>query len=358
MAGDLPYLKHVSRLKHRILERYLAPWAVILGSSFSTLRYVDCFAGGGEYVDEAGDLLPGSPLMALRLAVDYVGKHPGHSLDLEFVEKDADTALRLERALAAEPSLPLSVVWRVFPEDAEDFVSRLTARIRSSQGGRTVPTFVFVDPYGHPITIPAIRQLLSLDKVEVFVNLMWYQINMDLGNTLMWESLDKLFGHTDWRLQPFLKLEGKARERGFLDYFITQVGPSYRAVWIPLPFSREDGPLAGTTRTKYYLVHFSTHPKAAMLMKECMLPVRDGLQDPLQLRLLTPAQELRDDLLAGFKGKEMAFDELVLETLAWPFLPKVYREVLRNLEGEGLVRITRVDSKKSGLKGRDRVWFL
>ena len=46
---ELKHLKRVSRIKHEILTRYLPSWAIILGSSFDKLYYVDCFAGPGRY---------------------------------------------------------------------------------------------------------------------------------------------------------------------------------------------------------------------------------------------------------------------------------------------------------------------
>jgi three-Cys-motif partner protein len=65
-------LKIVSRVKHRILANYLAPWGSILGSSHKALGYIDCFAGGGIYKDETGTFLQGSPAIALQLAKSYV----------------------------------------------------------------------------------------------------------------------------------------------------------------------------------------------------------------------------------------------------------------------------------------------
>jgi hypothetical protein len=46
---ELQHLKRVSRIKHTILQKYLPPWAIILGSRHRQLVYFDCFAGPGEY---------------------------------------------------------------------------------------------------------------------------------------------------------------------------------------------------------------------------------------------------------------------------------------------------------------------
>src|SRR5512136_2924658 len=101
-VSNLPYLKQVSRVKHRILRSYLDPWATILASAHRRLGYIDCFAGRGLYHDEHGAVLPGSPVVALRLAKDYVQTHPGHSRLLWFVEENHQTADGLRAVLKLE----------------------------------------------------------------------------------------------------------------------------------------------------------------------------------------------------------------------------------------------------------------
>ena len=340
-----------------MLAQYLVPWAAILGSAHPRLRYVDCFAGGGRYVDERGEPLAGSPVIALRTAQQYLETNPSKHLTLEFVENDKRTAQRLKDTLAAEGALPNRLSVEVHEETAADFLLRfLRSAKRESQ---RPPTFLFMDPYGHPVPIPLIRELLALPRSEVLINLMWYRINMDLDNELSWGNLDRLFAHTDWQGQPFLQQPPSQRERGFMDYFSSQVGHRNYAVRIPMPFSPEDQTPGGDHRTKYYLLHYSTHPKAALLMKGIMLRAREEDLEKLTPRLLTPAQELEPLLLERFggSGPELSFDDLQLETLDLPFREGTYRQVLKGLEKRGLVSITRVESKKTGLKGRDRIRF-
>ena len=54
------HLKRVSRIKHVILQKYLPPWAQILGSANRRLCYFDCYAGPGIY-ELNGELVDGSP---------------------------------------------------------------------------------------------------------------------------------------------------------------------------------------------------------------------------------------------------------------------------------------------------------
>lgn len=124
MPDGLPYLKQVSRVKHQVLEKYLEPWSKILGSRYTHLRIVDCFAGGGRYSDEKGEPLPGSPVIALRLANRYLQTHPSHRLSLVFVENHATTARRLREALFEEPQQPgVNLQYHVVEQDAQTFVN-------------------------------------------------------------------------------------------------------------------------------------------------------------------------------------------------------------------------------------------
>lgn len=88
-AIDLPYLKQVSKIKHRILEKYLPPWAIILGSGGTPLCYVDCFAGPGRYRDRDGNELDGSPVIAVRAAEKYCAAKTGRRMSVLLMEKDA-----------------------------------------------------------------------------------------------------------------------------------------------------------------------------------------------------------------------------------------------------------------------------
>jgi hypothetical protein len=58
---DRQHLKRVSRIKHVILQKYLPPWTIILGSWHQRLAYFDCFAGPGEY-ELDGEPVAGSPV--------------------------------------------------------------------------------------------------------------------------------------------------------------------------------------------------------------------------------------------------------------------------------------------------------
>lgn len=157
-------------------------------------------------------------------------------------------------------------------------------------------------------------------------------------------------------------MHGRAKEEAFVRVFAKEIA-SEHYLPLPFPFSPEDRVRGGTARKKYYLLHFSNHPKAALLMKEVMWSAKRDLEailDGPQIRLLADdpdLQELRGLLLAKFRGKQLTFDDVRIQTLEWPCVEAHYRDVLKSMEGKDII-IQRVESKKTGLKGRDRVIFL
>src|SRR6266849_10592877 len=90
---ELQHLKRVSRIKHIILQKYLPPWAIILGSRHSELAYFDCFAGPGEYELE-GRPVAGSPVIAVKEAIEFLQSRGGQSLLMYLIE---DNPKQVER---------------------------------------------------------------------------------------------------------------------------------------------------------------------------------------------------------------------------------------------------------------------
>jgi hypothetical protein len=190
---------------------------------------------------------------------------------------------------------------------------------------------------------------------------MWFQVNRDLNNPKVQSRLNELFGNTEWQSQPFIHLHGADRETGFLKYFVSCVGAKYV---LPFRVRYDVEDIQSTRRTKYYLLHASNHPKAALLMKQVMWPLGDEKGtfsysgDP-QGSLISEAQtetDLRTALLRRFHGREVTFEDVQEETWNLPFIEKHYRSVLKLMEHKE-VTIIRVSSAKTGISGADRIRF-
>ncbi len=320
--------------------------------------YVDCYAGPGQYEFQSHQV-PGSPIIALEAAKDFLGTRYRGELALIFVEKDREARESLEEALEShKPFPPRSHVF-VLAEDARDFVDDLLRHVP-----HLAPTFFMVDPYGHPLTIPIINEILQRPRTEALITFMYYRINMDVGNPRARSRVDEMFGHSEWRRQSFLKLRGHAREVAFLEYFLGEIKAKYNLPF-KLRFDPEDG--VPRSRTKYYLIHASNHPKAVLLMKEVMWKLGDeegmfdysGREEGQLFSTMPKEQELEGILLDRYACKEIAFDSLREETWRLPFIEKQYRSVVKGLKKRGLVKIVAVSSKTDrGLREQDIVHLL
>ncbi len=355
-AETPPHIKRVSRVKHQILHGYLPAWARILGVSNQRLCYFDCYAGRGEY-EFLGERVDGSPLVAVRAGIRYVEIERGRQMTVVLIEKDPNEAEALEKCLGQFQPYPDGLQVHVVRGNSKTLVQEILGQANS-----LAPSFFMIDPYGHPLSIPLINQVLDRPRTEALINMMWYRINMDLGNSLVQHHVDELFGDPSWRTQSFMSENGKRREESFLNFFCSQLKGKF-VFPFRIGFDPEDK--VPGNRTKYYLLHVSNHPKAVRLMKNVMwrLGNEDGTFDfsaesqGVLISKTPRVKELEKILLKEFAGQKVAFDDILERTWKLPFLEKHYREVIQGLRSREIVSITSVTSKKRGLKGQDIVKF-
>lgn len=352
---ELQHLKRVSRIKHQILQKYFPPWAVILGSTNARLVYVDCFAGPGMY-EMDNEPVEGSPIIAVREAIALIRGQRVKTLRLILVDGDAAQVSRLEAGLLPFQPYPSDLSVEVKCADSKSFIPSLLQKL-----DRGIPAFFFVDPYGHPLPLSILNAILTRPRREILINLMWSHINRDLSNPKVAGRLDELFGDHNWHSQPFMQLHFSERERAFLEYFKSRLQSKYV---LPFKIRHDVEDSRGGSRTKYYLLHVSNHVKAALTMKEIMWPLGDeegtfdysGESRGILISQTPTAQQLKEILLRDFKGKAVGFDDLRETTWDLPFPEKIYRSALKSMEGID-VTIQRIDSRKTGLRGRDRITF-
>ena len=161
---ELQHIKRVSRIKHEILTKYLPSWARILGSAFDLLYYVDCFAGPGRYEFEGGTV-DGSPIIATKAGKEFATANPGKKLGLVLVEDDAAQLKQLKGGL--DLTLPYPANFQVVTKlaDSREIIPRVIGGIKA----RKSPSFFLVDPYGHPLSIPMMNDILALPHSELLI---------------------------------------------------------------------------------------------------------------------------------------------------------------------------------------------
>jgi three-Cys-motif partner protein len=356
---ELQHLKRVSRIKHEILTKYLPSWAIILGSKFDLMYYVDCFAGPGHYETE-GVVVDGSPIIAVKAGKAFAEKNQNKRLGVVLVDDDRAQLEKLRECLKS--TLPYPQNFRVDTRlaDSHNHIPRVISGIKARN---SAPSFFLVDPYGHPLSIPTMNEVLRLPHSELLINLMWFRINMNMSNPAVAHHVTALFGDEGWMRQPFVQQKGPEREKGFLEYFRGRLSAKY-VLPFRIRFDAHEDRNAGE-RTKYYLIHASNNLKAVYLMKDVMWPLGDeegtfdfsGDSQGVLISQTPQLDELRAILLREFAGREVAFDDIHGKTWPLPFIEKHYRSVLQELRSSGVVVVTPVSSKGKGLSGRDLVRF-
>ena len=356
---ELQHLKRVSRIKHQILTRYLPAWAVILGSAFDLLYYVDCFAGPGRYESEGKDV-DGSPIIAVNAGKEFAQKNFKKKLVVVLFEDNAKQHEQLNICLESTQPHPKNFKAVTRLGDSRELIPNVIAGIRKHE---PAPSFFLVDPYGHPLSIPLMNEILSLSHSELLINLMWYRINMDMTNEAVIHHITELFGDEDWKQQAFMQQSGQRREEGFLDYFCGRLAALY-VLPFKIRFDAQEDKMPGI-RTKYYLIHASNNLKALLLMKDVMWPLGDeegtfdfsATSQGVLISQTPKTEELKPILLREFAGHQVAFDDIRGKTWKLPFIEKHYRSALQELRSSGIIDVTPVSSKGNGLSRRDLVRF-
>ena len=179
-------------------------------------------------------------------------------------------------------------------------------------------------------------------------------------NPALGATLDGLFGSDQWRSLALMQSE--ERERGFVHLYGEQLKRRGAGYVIPFPMGYEE-----SQQTLYYLVHATKHLRGATLMKDEMVKVSSpgGLGYAGATRHHSrplfnfDADALPDILLQRFDGRSMTFDDIIVETVEDNGATREpdYRKALKLLRADGKIGVEPVDSKGSGLRGRDVITF-
>ncbi len=358
------YREH-TRVKHILLEKYLAAWIPILGKWNPKICYFDGFAGRCEYSDGA----LGSPLIALKLA-DKLSKYFGEFICV-FIEKDKDNFGNLEKVLEREKANIKN--WRkitVMKENGE-FANVIDGIFKhlGKEKGVLVPSFFFVDPFGFSgIPFRIIEQILSNPKTEVFFTFMVRDISRFIQLDELKDTFNELFGTDKWK--NILK-SSKKPEIALIDLYREQLH-EVANVEYSWPFRVCT---SEKIQTLYYLLHANNSDKGHYIMKSIMFnqsargdfaylgPEDIATRSQMRLFDIHDIEELKKYLLEKFKAETLTYDD-VQEKIChpWysepPYIDKHFRQALKELENAHRVKIHRVTSKtERGLSGKDKVIF-
>lgn len=131
-------------------------------------------------------------------------------------------------------------------------------------GKQLAPSFVFVDPYGFKLPGGLLRRLLSFPKVELFVNVIWRELDMAITLARggkqpgMAEALNDVFDGDGWKKIDAPDENDRAGQCA--EVFRQMTG----ARWGTYIRMFDKG------RVRYFLLHLTKHEAGRDLMKECV----------------------------------------------------------------------------------------
>jgi three-Cys-motif partner protein len=196
-----------SKDKLAVVARYMDIFTTGMKDRWRGLAYVDLFSGPGLcIVDEPREVIPGSPLLALRTRWPFDR--------VICVEADPEAHDALRRRLTAEPRGASAVA---IPGDCNDVIDRVIAEIPEGH-----LSLAFLDPTGVSFTLETVRRLVAGRAVDLVV---LFPQGMSVNrNRWQWigaaddTPLDLMLERRDWRTQIIpevvLFIE-RVRELGF-----------------------------------------------------------------------------------------------------------------------------------------------
>ena len=351
MVGDADpakwqYSEH-TRAKHELLEKYLGGWIPILGTWNRKLLIVDGFAGKGEY-DKGED---GSPVIIHRKASELIGAGRVDEVFCVFVEDNDENFRDLKKVVDGLPATPGLHINCPEPAAFEDVVEEL---FKLAPRGIKIPSFWFIDPFGYSdFSFETVSRIMSLDRSEVFVNLMVSFLGRFLDRPNLEATNDRLFGSQEWRKIVESDVSGVAKEHALRDLYTNRLREIDCRV-TNFRLCSDD-----KRQTLYYLMHATKHQKGVWLMRSIManqgpagmfayLGPDDNLMRYQQSFIpIHDPLELKAHLLARFKGRTLTYTQVTDEcSFDGNELPEPdYRKALQALEAEDAVSVERVDNR-------------
>lgn len=324
------YWDEYSNLQHTkqlLIKHYLQGWFPKIGTYARKIIYFDTHAGRGNYTN--GET--GSPLTALTTLLEH--NHRDRLLAncevyFYFIEETQENYDQLCEKLK-EIEIPQNIHIRKDCGDCFTIMKAVVDDLKNSKSS-LAPSFIFIDPYGFKIPGELMRQLLAFEGVELFVNIIWRELNMAMSDSHtegMHNTVSSVFCGDEWK-QAVVASDLNERAEQAVNLLKDKLG----AKWGTYIRMRGDN---GATR--YLLLHLTNHDAGRELMKDCIWKVcpdggfdarkSDSIQ---QYVLITPEPDLRPlqewvlgKLANGQKRWSELLDDLRAELWRGPHLTKV-----------------------------------
>lgn len=280
--GDLYTGREQTLVKHFILRNYLERFAIIVGSHWNTLTYIDCFSGPWQVQsEEFKDSSFAIALEQLRKARKVHKGQTGRTLNLRcfFLEKTPSAYKTLKHFTDQINDVVIETKNKKLENAIQDILKFI------KEGGPTSFPFIFIDPKGWSgFAMETIAPLLRLNPGEVMINFMTEHIRrfIESPQKQTQESFMKLFGSD--RFKDKLKgLEEEDREDAIVTEYsecVKRVG-EYRYTSSAIVLHPKKN------RTHFHLIYATRDPKGIQVFKEAekrAMPVMERTRDEAQKR--------------------------------------------------------------------------
>lgn len=341
-----------SEVKARIVQKYFVAWAnIVVGATKrwggGKIAYIDLYAGPGRYKDGAAS----TPLLILEKAIE--NDRIRDSLVALFNDVDENNSNTLSNEIAALPGIETLkhkpvVNCNEVGKDAEDYFSKTAI----------IPSFTFFDPFGYKgLSLRLVNGVIKDWGCDCVFFFNYNRINAGISNPMVKEHMDALFGveRADQLrarvsgANPALRQEMVLEE---LSNALVEMGGEFV---LPFRFKNDEG------RLTHHLVFVSKDFKGYSTMKDIMAK-ESSTEDqgvaafayspadetmPFLFEFQRPLDDLAKMLPAAFAGRTLSMYDIFREhSVGRPYLSRHYKNVLGELEADGIVSVNDPEGKK------------
>jgi three-Cys-motif partner protein len=239
------------------LRRYIDVFETSMRSKWRFRNYIDLQAGPGKnYIKETGEVLLGSPLVALTTKYPFTGYH--------FIEFDADLAEALETRCSA------STVFKqvhIKTGDCNHVVDTIVNELKTKE--HLSLNLAFLDPEGLELHWSTVARLASIKRMDLIVNYPQGGLNRYMALAIEDDdetAVDLFFGSRDWRhiYSGWQVSRGSGLHRQLIDLYLSKL-KALGYTDLRRDDEVEDEPLIRNSKRRaplYRLLFASKHPLA------------------------------------------------------------------------------------------------
>ncbi|MBH8558968.1 three-Cys-motif partner protein TcmP [Hymenobacter negativus] len=354
-----------SRIKSKIVSKYLDGWSLILSSWAQKLVYADFFAGCGRYEDGSAS----TPLESIsNVASRDSRSNLKNKIQFIFNELNQEFHAQLTRNIAEHlPTAQLRYSPIIQNQSFEELpaLEQLRNWLQLQPGNTLPPSLVFVDPWGYRgLSLNHLGDILKIRGCEVIFFFNYNRINGALNNPFMKKHMTILFGQE--RADSLHHELAAIKKRPALrEYIILQaVKENLRRAVHPQTAFVQEFKFKKGNRVSHFVIFATTHPKGFGLMKDIMSTESASYPDGLpsyqhsqnsstQFGLFDGLVLIGQQLLTFYAGRNLTHKEVYdNHQFTGPYTSKNYKDALLWLEETHQVTVNPERSKRRSYRGR------